>query len=141
MARGEYATYMLGGAGNPNVYITIESKSGEVLGLYRNTKFADIPESVTDFDAQRELIGKTVFLANLVTYKVSIADFEDMEIRLVIHDNASEQWGVVFFDELITYYESSELVPEDAHLAENLLASKDALNAEIAKEITEPIII
>ena len=137
VARGEYATYMLGGAGNPNVYITIENKDGEVLALYRNTKFADIPADVTDFNAQRELIGKTVFLANFVTYKVSITQFAGQEIRFVIHDNASENWGVVFFDELNTYYESADLVPEGAVLAENLLANRSALEAELALEVTE----
>ena len=135
VARGEYATYMLGGAGNPNVYITIENKDGKVLALYRNAKFADLPADVTDFDAQRELIGKTVFLANFVTYKVSIAEFAGEEIRVVVHDHASEGWGVVFFDELITYYESADLIPEDAVLAENLLADRSALDAELALEI------
>ena len=133
----EYATYMLGGAGNPNVYITIENKDGDVLALYRNTKFADIPEGLTDYDTQRELVGNTVFLANFVTYKVSLAEFAGQEIRFVVHDHASEKWGVVFFDELNTYYASSDLIPEDAVLAENLLANKDALEAEIALEITE----
>ena len=133
----EYATYMLGGAGNPNVYITIENRDGDVLALYRNTKFADLPIDVTDYDAQRELIGNTVFLANFVTYKVSLADFAGQEIRFVVHDHASEGWGVVFFDELNTYYASSDLIPEDAVLAENLLADKEALKTEIALEIAE----
>ena len=43
VAGSQYATYMLGGAGNHNVYITIEDKDGNVLALYRNTKFADFP--------------------------------------------------------------------------------------------------
>ena len=133
----EYATYMLGGAGNPNVYITIENTDGEVLALYRNTKFADLPGDVTDFNAQRELIGNTVFLANFVTYKVSLTEFAGQQIRFVVHDHASGGWGVVFFDELNTYYASSDLIPEDAILAENLLADKEALKAEIALEIAE----
>ncbi len=137
VVNSEYATYMLGGAGNPNVYITIENKAGEVLALYRNTKFADLPADVTDYDAQRELIGNTVFLANFVTYKVSLADFAGQEVRFVIHDYASEGWGVVFFDELNTYYAADDVIPENAVLAENLLANKDALNAEIESEITE----
>ena len=137
IVNSEYATYMLGGAGNERVYITVENKNGEVLALYRNTKFADLPEGVTDFDAQRELIGKTVFLANLVTYKVSLDDFAGQEVRFVIHDHASEGWGVVFFDELVTYYQDADAVPADAVLAENLLANKDVLNAEIALEILE----
>ena len=137
VAHGEFATYMLGGAGNHNVYITIEDKDGNVLALYRNTMFADLPADVTDFDAQRELIGNTVFLANFVTYKVSIAEFAGQEIRFVVHDYASSNWGVVFFDELITYYSSADEIPEDAVLAENLLADKSALKAELALEVAE----
>ena len=137
VAHGDYATYMLGGAGNPNVYITIEDKDGKVLGLYRNTKFADLPPEVTDFNAQRELVGNTVFLANFVTYKVSIAEFEGMEIRFVVHDYASSNWGVVFFDELVTYYSPSENLPENAVLAENLLANRAALEEELALEVAE----
>ena len=137
VARGEYATYMLGGAGNPNVYITVEDKDGNVLALYRNTKFADIPEGLEDFDAQREQLGITIFLANFVTYKVSIAQWAGQEIRFVVHDHASEGWGVVFFDELKTYYAPTDLIPEEAVLAENLMANKSALEAELALGVTE----
>ena len=126
---------MLGGAGNPGVYITIEDKDGYVLALYRNTMFADLPEEVTDFDAQRELVGNTVFLANFVTYKVDIAQWMGEEIRFVVHDHASENWGVVFFDELNTYYASASEIPEDAVLADNLLTDRSALLAELDLEV------
>ena len=135
--KSQYATYMLGGAGNQNVYITIENKNGDVLAIYRNTKFADFPVGDFSVEQRREMIGNTVFLANFVTYKVRLEEFSGQEIRFVIHDHASSGWGVVFFDELITYYSSEDSVPENAVLAENLLANKDALNAEIALEITE----
>ncbi|MBQ4510904.1 MAG: FIVAR domain-containing protein, partial [Clostridia bacterium] len=135
--KSEYATYMLGGAGNRNVYITIENKNGDVLAIYRNTKFADFPEGEFSVEQKREMIGSTVFLANLVTYKVNLSAFNGQEIRFVIHDHASSGWGVVFFDELITYYSSEEEITENAVLAENLLANKDELNAEIALGITE----
>ena len=137
VVNSEYATYMLGGAGNPNVYITIEDKDGNVLALYRNTKFADLPEGVTDFDAQRELVGDTVFLANFVTYKIDISQWMGEEIRFVIHDHASENWGVVFFDELNTYYASVDDLPEEAVLAQNLLADRSALEAEFELEVAE----
>ena len=133
----EYATYMLGGAGNRNVYITIENKEGEVLALYRNTKFADFPAGEFSVEDKRAMIGNTVFLANFVTYKVDLSDFAGQEVRFVIHDYASSGWGVVYFDELNTYYASTSLVPENAILAVNELADKTALNAEIALEIAE----
>ncbi len=133
----EYATYMLGGGGNHNVYITIEDKDGNVLALYRNTKFTDFPAGDYSVDDKRAMIGNTVFLANFVTFKIDLTDFAEKEIRFVIHDYASEGWGVVYFDELNTYYESADEVPENAILAENLLANKDALNAELGLEVTE----
>ena len=139
VVNSEYATYMLGGAGNHNVYITIENKNGDVLALYRNTKFRDLSaeDNQLSVDERRELIGNTVFLANFVTYKVDLTAWEGEEIRFVIHDYASSGWGVVYFDQLNTYYASADQVPEIAILADNLLANKDALNAELALEITE----
>lgn len=138
VARGKYATYMLGGAGNHNVYITIEDKEGNVLGLYRNTQFRDHTEEEQKLSVEekRAMIGNTVFLANFVTYKVDIEAFAGQELRFVVHDYASSNWGVVFFDELITYYTDEALVPQNAVLAENLLANKNALNAEIALKVT-----
>ena len=133
VAGSQYATYMLGGAGNHNVYITIEDKDGNVLALYRNTKFADFPAGEYSIEERREMIGKTVFLANFVTYKVDISAFEGQEIRFVIHDHASSGWGVVYFDQLNTYHTAE---PEGI-LAENLLANKDALKAELSLEIAE----
>ena len=137
IVNSEYATYMLGGAGNHNVYITVENKAGEVLALYRNTGFVDFPAGEYTVEQRREMIGNTVFLANFITYKVSLADFAGEEIRFVIHDYASSGWGVVFFDELNTYYTAEDVIPEHAILAENLLANKELLNAELSGEITE----
>ena len=137
IVNSEYATYMLSGAGNHNVYITIENKAGEVLALYRNTKFADFPAGDYTDEDRHGMINNTVFLINFVTYKVSLADFMGEEVRFVVHDHASEGWGVVYFDELKTYYAQDEALPENAVLAENLLADKDALKAEIALGVTE----
>lgn len=136
-ANSKYATYMLGGAGNEKVYITIEDESGNVLAIYRNVKFADLPGGVDDWEQQRQLIGVSVFLCNFVTYKVDISAYEGQNIRFVVHDHAPSGWGVVFFDELNTYYTSESELPANAVLAENLLADKTALNAEIALEIAE----
>ena len=137
VVNSEYATYMLGGAGNHNVYITIESKDGKVLALYRNTAFADLPAGDYSLEDKRAMIGNTVFLANFVTFKVDLSAFAGQEVRFVIHDYASAGWGVVFFDELVTYYESSDSIPRNALLAENLLADKSLLNAELALEVAE----
>ncbi len=137
IVKSDYATYMLGGAGNHNVYITIENRDGEVLALYRNTEFKNFPEGEFTLEERREMVGDTVFLANFVTYKVSLADFAGQEVRFVVHDHASEGWGIVFFDELCTYYAPTDALPENAVLAENLLADKAALNALISGAVAE----
>ena len=128
---GQYvATYMLGGAGNHDTYITLENEEGKVLALYRNTEFMD-------FGDGHDTVGENVFLANFVSYKVDLSAFAGQKVRFVIHDHASSGWGVVFFDELITYYGENDTLPEGAINAKNLLANKTALNAELALEITE----
>ncbi|MBE6532545.1 MAG: hypothetical protein E7676_03430 [Ruminococcaceae bacterium] len=134
VVNSQYATYMIGAAGKQKVYITIENEAGEVVALYRNTKFADFPAGV---EATREMVGDTVFVCNFVTYKVDISAFQEQKIRFVIHDYEEDGgFGFVYFDELKTYYGSDEQLPEGAVLAENLLADKAALNAELALEIT-----
>ena len=135
----KYATYMLGAAGKANVYITVEDAEGNVLALYRNTKFADLPAGVENWDEQRQLIGVSVFVCNFVTYKVDISAFEGQKVRFVIHDyeEGNGGFGFVLFDELNAYYASLDDVPENAVLAENLLADKSALNAELALEVKE----
>ena len=81
----------------------------------------------------------SVFVCNLVTYKVDLSAFQGMNVRFVIHDNEEGNggFGFVFFDELNTYYASEEDVPKNATLAENLLADKVALKAELALEVAE----
>ena len=136
--KSNYATFMLGAAKSTNVYITIENEEGKVLALYRNTKFADLPnDREYTVDELKAMIGDTVFALNFVTYKVDISAYAGQKIRFVVHDHASSDFGFACFDELNTYYTSADLVPENAILAENLLADKSELNAELAIEITE----
>ena len=130
-------TYMFGGAGNQRCFITIEDENGNVLELYRNTKFADLPAGEYTVEQKREMIGNTVFLANFVTYKADLSKYLNQQVRLVVHDLATEGWGVVFFDELNTFYAKESQIPENAVVAENLLADKTALFDELVVEIKE----
>ena len=134
----KYATFMIGAGAKEKVYITINDADGNVLALYRNTKFADLPAGDYTDEELHAMIGNTVFACNLVTYKVDISAFDGQTVRFVIHDYEDDGgFGFMFFDELNTYYASEDAVPENAILAENLLANKDALKAELALEIKE----
>lgn len=135
-AKGAYATFMLGASGNPDVYITIENESGEVLAIFRNTMFCDLPQGFTN-EQWHEMIGNSVFALNFVTYKVDISAYAGQKIRFVLHDYASSYFGFANFDELITYYAEGDALPEGAVLAENLLADKSDLFAELALEVAE----
>lgn len=130
-------TYMLGGAGNTKCFITLEDADGNVLALYRNTRFTDFPAGDFTVEQRREMIGNTVFLANFVTYKADLSAYMGQQVKIVIHDLATASWGVVFFDELNTYYAKESLIPESAINAENLLANKTSLLAELELEVSE----
>ena len=139
--KSDYATYMIGGAKTDkvNIYITIENEAGEVLALYRNTKFADLPAGEYSVDDYRAMIGDIVFACNFATYKVDLSAFAGQKIRFVIHDHVEGDgdFSFIYFDELITYYASADAVPENATPAENLLANKTALNEAIASAVAE----
>ncbi len=131
-----FITYMLGGAGNQNCFISIEDAEGNVLGIYRNSKFADFPAGEYSPEDKKAMIGNNVFLANFVTYKVDLSAYMGKQVKLVIHDYAERDWGVVFFDELNTFYAKESQIPVSAVEAENIIANKTALNEELALEVT-----
>ena len=129
-----YVTYMLGGAGNPLCYITVEKYENDewsTIAVYRNTEFADIPAGDHSVEEIRGWIGESVFLANFVTFKADLSAYKGDTLRFVIHDEAVNSWGVVFFDELKTYYANVGKLPADAVTAVNQLADKAALWAAI----------
>lgn len=131
-----YISFMLGGAGNPACYITVEDLSGNVLAIYRNTEFADFPAGDFSLDDRRAMIGNTVFLANFVKYKADLSDYIGRTVTLTVHDEATAAWGVVFFDELVTYYSDANSII-GAVEAENQLADKAALASAIEGALSE----
>ena len=131
-----YISFMFGGAGNEECYIKVLNSEDEVIAIYRNTRFADFkPEHQgLTVEEKRTLIGNEVFLANLVKYQADLSRYIGQELRLVVVDNASSGWGVVYFDELHTYH--TEALGDEYLLAENQLANLEALNTLLANEIT-----
>ena len=53
-------------------------------------------------------------------YKADLTEFMGQEVYIRIVDNAENSWGCLAVDSFITYYESSENLPQ-AILAENKL--------------------
>ena len=133
-----YISFMFGGAGNEECYITVEDLEGNVLALYRNTKFRDFTpeEDALSIEEKREMIGKTIFLCNLVSYKADLSEHIGKELKVVVHDHASSGWGVVYFDELKTFHPTVDDI-NNYELAVNELANKESLEQLIENEILE----
>lgn len=135
LAGNGYISFMLGGAANENCYITVETTQGEVIALYRNTMFTDFPEGFIlgeNIEEGKAMVGNTVFMANFVKYKADLSKYIGQELKVVVHDNATSGWGLLFFDELNTY-NAGEL--EDYVLAINELADFTELNSLFDLEI------
>ena len=56
----------------------------------------------------------------MVAYKVDLSAHIGKNIRIRLVDNAENDWGLLFADDFITYYENSSLIPTNYILAEAL---------------------
>jgi hypothetical protein len=50
----------------------------------------------------------------MVEYKLDLSAHVGKKIKIRIVDNATSDWGLVFIDDFITYYENSNDVPQSA---------------------------
>lgn len=110
-----WITFKLGGGKNSNLcYIEIYDKTkGEVVAKYGNTEFKDNGIGMNDL--------KGSCLANMVQYKADLSEYIGDELVIRIIDNApAGDWGLMFADSFITYYEQDASLSEDAVLAINL---------------------
>lgn len=109
-----WITFKLGGGKNTELcHIEIFDKTrGTVVAKYGNTEFKD--KGI----GQNDLKGSC--LANMVQYKADLSDYIGDELVIRIVDNAVSEWGLMFVDSFITYYESETELAENAVLADNL---------------------
>ena len=59
-------------------------------------------------------------LANMVQYKADLSEYLGDELVIRIVDNAVKDWGLLFADSFITYYENVAEIAEAAVTARNL---------------------
>ena len=121
-----FMTFRLGGGKNTDLcrLEVVDAETGEVLARYGNTMFSDanfgsIVPGTSGNPANAADAG--VYLANMVLYKADLSAFLGRRVVLRLVDEATSDWGLLFTDAFVTYYETSEGVPADALLAENLL--------------------
>ena len=117
-----FITYRLGGGKNKELcHIEfVDVATGDVLASTYNQKFKELTKSYYYNGSPRDLGKEGVFAANMAEYKVDLSDFIGKDIQIRIVDNAKNDWGLLFVDDFITYYENEADIPSNYTLAEKI---------------------
>lgn len=117
-----WITFKLGGGKNTdlcNIQI-IDANTNEVLAIYGNTMFKEFGKAYYPSGKVIDLAKDGHYLANMVQYKADLSEFLGRNVKIKIVDNAESDWGLLFCDDFVTYYEIETLIDENARLAVNL---------------------
>ncbi|MBQ6921094.1 MAG: hypothetical protein IJQ72_04255 [Bacilli bacterium] len=117
-----YVTYRLGGCKNPEVtYIEfVDADTDEVLVRTYNQAFKYMTKSYYYLGYPKDLSEDGVYAANMREYKVDLSAYVGRNIKIRLVDNADSDWGLLFVDDFVTYYENAADVPIYYALAENI---------------------
>lgn len=115
-----FVTYKLGGGKNKEFcYIEfVDASNDEVIARTYNQKFKGINKAYYYLGYPKDLAEDGVYSANMVDYKLDLSEYIGHEIYIRIVDNAENDWGLLFADEFITYYENVNDIPANYVLAE-----------------------
>ena len=121
-----WMTFKLAGGKNTDLcrLEVVDATTGEVLAKFGNTMyseehFGEMPHGTSQDPVDGAAYG--VYMANMVLYKANLSGFIGRQVVLRLVDEATSDWGLLFADSFVTYYETSDDVSADAILAENLL--------------------
>ena len=118
-----YITFKLGGGKNSNLcnIQIIDAATEEVLAVFGNQMFKD--KNSINFPVNgkiKDLSENGFYMANMVLYKADLSQFIGRNVKIRINDQAENDWGLLFCDDFVTYYENVEQIDSNAILAENL---------------------
>ena len=108
-----FVTYRLGGGKNKDLcHIEfVDADTDEVLLTTYNQKFKEINKNYYYLGYPKDLAADGVYAANMVEYKADLSAHIGKNIKIRIVDNATNDWGLLFVDDFITYYENVNQVP------------------------------
>ena len=106
-------TYKLGGGkDSTKCYIEfVDADTNEVLATTFNQKFQEINKNYYYLGYPKDLAEDGVYAANMVDYKLDLSAHLGKNIKIRVVDNATSDWGLLFVDEFVTYYENASDVP------------------------------
>ncbi|MDE5721533.1 MAG: hypothetical protein K2I30_02160 [Clostridia bacterium] len=124
-------TYRLGGGmDNSLCYLEVVDADDAEKVYYRfaNSKFTDkggvyIGSPITE--------GCSGFGANMVLYKADLSKIKDKRVKLRLTDNATKDWGFLFADDFVTYYENAQSVPSEAVSATDVLPKPEFADVDV----------
>ena len=107
-------SFRLGGGKNTTLCKVeiIDADTGGVLATYGNYKFKDKGSTSYYYTGQPIDIAEDGFyMGNMVTYIADLTDFAGRSVKIRLVDNATGDWGLLFADDFVTYYESADSLP------------------------------
>ncbi len=109
-----FISFRLGGGRDPlSCYLSIVDDETKLeLARFANTKFNDLGTG---------LLSKGSNLLNMISYNADFSKYIGKKVHVELVDNASNSWGLVSFDSLITYYPTKDSVPSESFVAVNQL--------------------
>lgn len=114
-------TYRLGGGmDSSKCYLeVIDADDGnKVYYRFGNEKFSTKGGIFTGLPVT---VGCEGFGANMVLYKADLSKISGKRVKLRLTDNATADWGLLFADDFVTYYENAGSVPASASAATDIL--------------------
>ena len=115
-----FVTYKLGGGKNSELcYIEfIDADTDQVLATTYNQKFHEFGKNYYYMGEPIDLAADGVYMGNMVDYKLDLSAYLGRNIKIRVVDNATNDWGLVFVDDFITYYANASDVPSYCIAAE-----------------------
>ena len=106
-------TYKLGGGkDSTKCYIEfVDADNGDVLATTYNQKFKEINKNYYYSGHPKDLAEDDIYAANMVDYKLDLSAHLGKTIKIRIVDNATSDWGLMFVDDFVTYYQNASDVP------------------------------
>ncbi len=118
-------TFRLGGGKNTDLCRVeiIDAETDDVLAAYGNEKFKDFSRSYKCGSVPYDLSKDGTYLANMALYKADLSAYLGRKVKIRIVDNATADWGLLFIDDFVTYYENVSDVPANAFEARDLIGN------------------
>ena len=114
-----FVSYKLGGGkDSTKCYIEfVDADTDTVLATTYNQMFKEINKNYYFVGHPKDLAEDGIYAANMVDYKVDLHEHIGKNIKIRVVDNATNDWGLVFVDEFVTYYPTAADVPANCVLA------------------------